>query len=214
MDQDWAAYKAAYAQRLLPFLDKKRLRTACNLLALKNDGIVHLRHQGVADRLFASERPKPNRLFTGIGFDYWQLLELACARPGLTILNLRNKKRFIMPPFDACIPPGNYVISGDGISFSYLDILDIFDNLIGDQLCDFILGAAAEEFVGKLYNTSPGEDQLIQNNLAVFQDLIKSSKQGWIEIIPYNDNFAFLHDGAGRCGLPFLFIYCNDLAAQ
>ena len=105
LDNDWAAYKAAYAQKLLPFLEQKGLKVARNLLAPNFDGIVNLCHRNVADRMFASERPKLKRLFTGVGVDYWHLLELACAHGDLTIVNLFNQKHPILPPFDHHIPP-------------------------------------------------------------------------------------------------------------
>ena len=41
-----------------------------------------------------------------------------------------------------------------------------------------------------------------------FHDLIKSSKPGWVEVIPYNNSFAFLHDSAG--GYDFIFKGLRD----
>ncbi len=85
MASDWPTYKKAYDEKLLPFLKANGLAFPRELLGREPDGVTRLTYRQVADRLFASGREMPRRLFTGIGFDYWQLLELALTQPDLHV---------------------------------------------------------------------------------------------------------------------------------
>jgi hypothetical protein len=150
----------------------------------------------VADRLFASGRKLPLRLFTGIGFNYWVLLELALAQPDLHVEALMDGP--VTGPLDTSRPPGDYSIHGEGVEFSFMDAFGYSCNLLGDQLCDD--GSSPQTLIPQ---AEPGEGQRLQDGLKIFQRLIRLTERGWVNVIPYNDKVAFLTDGVGGYDIVF-----------
>jgi len=95
---NWAAYKKECDEKLRPFLKDKGLKSHRSLLGREPDGIILLGYRQIADRLFAPGGNMPSRLFTGIGFDYWLLLELARLQQDLHVEMLFDEQ--MVGPFD------------------------------------------------------------------------------------------------------------------
>jgi hypothetical protein len=202
---DWGVYKKEYDEKLLPFLKDKGLTSHRSLLGREPDGIICLTHRQVADLLFASGRKIPSRLFTGLGFDYWQLLELALAQPDLRVEDC-YERAWVTGPLDHSKLLNNYRIHGEGGGLSYLDALNYFSNLLGDQLCDG--GSAPPVLIARVYLAEPAEALRLKRGLEIFQRLLRLSERGWVNVIPYNKNLAFLSDGVG--GFDFVFRNLRD----
>ncbi len=200
----WDAYKHDYDESLVPFLENNGLRYHRSLLGMEPDGIIRLTYRQVADRLFATERKMPSRLFTGIGFDYWQLLELALAQPDLHVEALIDG--MVTGPFDHSRPPAYYRIHSDRAAFSYVQALECFSNFLGDQLCDG--GSSSQPLLPRVYQAEHAEAIHLHRGLEVFQHLLRLSEFGWVNVIPYNKNLVFLSDGMG--GYDFVFRNLRD----
>lgn len=201
---DWPTYKKAYDEKLLPFLKANGLSSPRKLLGREPDGVTHLTYGQVADRLFASGREMPHRLFTGIGFDYWQLLELALTQPDLHVEALFDGR--VTGYLDKSQPLSSYCIHSEGAAFSYDEARDYFSNLLGDQLCD--VGSAPQTLIPGVYQAEPGERLGLQQGLKIFQRLLRLAETGWINVTRYNENLVFLSDGAG--GYDFVFRNLRD----
>jgi hypothetical protein len=201
---DWPTYKKAYDEKLLPFLKANGLAFPRELLGREPDGVTRLTYRQVADRLFASGREMPRRLFTGIGFDYWQLLELALTQPDLHVEALFDGR--VIGPLDKNQAPNSYHICDEGAAFSYVEALFHFNNLLGDQLCDN--GSAPQTLIPRVYQTEPDEALRLERALKNFQCLVSLAKRGWVNVIPYNENLVFLSDGVG--GYDFVFRNLRD----
>lgn len=201
---DWPTYKKAYDEKLLPFLKANRLAFPRTLFGREPDGVTHITYRQVADRLFASGGEMPRRLFTSIGFDYWQLLELALTQPDLHVGALFGGR--VVGPLNTNRPPNSYHICNEGAAFSYVEALSHFNNLLGDQLCDN--GSALQTLIPCVYQAEPDEALRLERALKIFQRLVRLTKRGWVNIIPYNENLVFLSDGVG--GYDFVFRNLRD----
>ena len=146
----------------------------------------------------------PRRLFTGIGFDYWQLLELALTQQDLHVEALFDGR--VVGPLDTNQAPNSYRICDQGAAFSYVEALSHFNNLLGDQLCDN--GSAPQTLIPLVYQAEPDEALPLERALKIFQRLVRLTKRGWVDIIPYNENLVFLSDGVG--GYDFVFRNLRD----
>ena len=149
------------------------------------------------------------RLFTGIAFDYWQLLELAFKQPDMTVRTI-GERNSATCPLDRRLSPNSYQIHGNGVSFSFLEVITYFGNLIGDQLCDYAPAEMVENLV-RVYQVEPREARRLEISLSIFRRLIMSSEFGWVRVIPFNDNLIFLADETG--GYDFVFRNLRDAPA-
>jgi Sulfatase-modifying factor enzyme 1 len=206
----WAEYHRACEETLTPFLKKNGLITLRRLLGEDYGRIVRLTYRQIADRLFVSGRPRPVRLFTGVGFNNWQFLELALKQQGLTV-RMIGERNSATSPLDQSFVPNSYRIHGGGKSFGlYTDFFPAFSNLIGDQLCDYT-DTKTTAMLALAYNVQPREAERLEIGLSIFRRLIMSSQVGWVRVLRFNDDLAFLADGAG--GYDFVFRDLRDAPA-
>lgn len=174
----------------------------------------------VADRLFASGQPLPERLFTGVGnrmftpqgiglMDLqWAMERLTgerhfCTRQDLdqirTVLSLPDEAIYSDELFEAAAgmdldPAYRGLTLHDLLLLAYrLDIGCAF-NLLGDNLVQPKRLAP----VHQLYNTSTEDEQRIELLYELFRAKIEGAAAGWVDVLPFNDNLVFLRgqDGA------------------
>jgi Sulfatase-modifying factor enzyme 1 len=205
----WAEYRRGYDETLLPFLKENGLTKLRCLLGEDYDRVFILTYRQIADRIFVSGRSQPVRLFTGIGFDYWQLLELALKQSGLTV-RMGWEQNSATSPFDRRFPPNSYQIYRGRHSFSFIDVFHFFGNLIGDQLCGDVPNEMSEN-LALVYQAGPKEARRLEIALSIFRRLVMSSESGWVRVIPFNDKLVFLADEMG--GYDFVFRNLRDVAA-
>ena len=172
------------------------------------DQYVRLSHRQVADRLFASGLPLPKRIFSGV--DIFVLLRAAAATVGLKV-GYEGQRRELNELRDVSSqgielaeitekwPPLLYFVRSETDLLRVSDMF-MFDNLIGDQLCD--LGCEGT-IVGQLYNIGDGDAERIRSAGRLLHRVLNLCPQGWLEVIPYNDRLVFLKASDGSYDFVF-----------
>ncbi|MDY6509863.1 hypothetical protein SKM52_11355 [Acinetobacter faecalis] len=223
----FTGYLDAYEQLLKPFLKDHDLNHYADLIEPRFpcSGTTRLKHerQDVSDRLFYSDSTRPDKIFTGYNFRYDQYfddgigiynfeversqyglnqnpyddncsenVDLALQNPTLQVL-LKRKQPQIRPLIDI-------VIGGD------LCFIQSGFNLLGDQL----IQPREKESVFQLYNSNKVAlaKSLIHCNkkMNLFIQRIEEINQGWIEVLPFNENLIFLKGEHGE----YDFIFKNQ----
>ena len=210
----FGGYVAEWKDKLPTFMREHDLTFRKDVLTrnLLNQ-CVRLDYRQVADRLFASGRPMPKRIFAGL--DVFVLLRTAAATAGLKVGyvgTMCGSSSFRDIPFDEIepaeirehIPPASYFVRSER------DLLWVSDtwqlsNLIGDQLCD--LGQDGR-IVAQLYNLGDGDEERIQSAGRLLRRILELCPQGWLDVISYNDRLAFLRAADG--GYDFVFEGVRD----
>jgi hypothetical protein len=194
--------------------------------------IVQLNHRQVADRIFASGRPVPKRIFVGCGVDHHAFLTVAAGCDGLRVSSLAamggmgRPERFpygsvrdvpvadlSVPLVDAsdavigCSVEDNihcFVRSREGALL--LREVSLFHNLIGDHLCDLGEGQDPNP-VPVIYEqggTVPAETrERLDGAGRILRTVIASCQSGWIDVVRCNEKLCFLRDSDG--GYDFVF---------
>ncbi|EPP8383148.1 TPA: hypothetical protein ACGHB2_002937 [Acinetobacter baumannii] len=223
----FSGYSNAYEQRLKPFMEDRDLKQYADLIAPRFpcDGASHLKHvrQDISERLFYSNSAIPNKIFTGYNFRYDQYfddgigiynfeiehfqyglnqnpydakcsenVDLALQNPTLQV-QLKRKQPKTRPLIDI-------VIGGD------LFFIQSGFNLLGDQL----IQPREKESVFQFYNSNKTAlaESLVHCNkkMNLFIQRIEEINQGWIEVLPFNENLIFLKGENGD----YDFIFKNQ----
>ncbi|MGE5517148.1 MAG: hypothetical protein ACM31D_15185 [Bacteroidota bacterium] len=124
----YGGYTAEWKAKLLPFMRDHGLAFRKDVLPRNlPDQCVRLTRRQVADRLFASGLPMPQRIFAGL--DVFELLRAAQAAAGLMVVGgTLNVLGAVKAPRDGLepaeirenVPPANYVIWSEEGTFSPL----------------------------------------------------------------------------------------------
>lgn len=220
----FSGYLDTYEQILKPFMEDNNLNQYANLIEPRYpcDGASLLKHKrrDVSDRLFYGDNTIPDKIFTGYNFPYDQYfddgigiynfeidcsayglyqspyddndssnVDVALQNPTLQVL-LKRKQSNTRPLIDI-------VIGGD------LFYIQAGFNLLGDQL----IQPREKESVFQIYhsNESALAECLIHCNkkMNLFIQRIEEVNQGWIEVLPFNENLIFLKGGKGEYDLLF-----------
>jgi hypothetical protein len=199
-------FKAQWAGRFPRFMEENGLRVRRDVLAETTvDAAVRLGYREVADRLFASGKPLPRRIFVGAAAEYWDLMSVAASRPEMKVVSVVWPARRGTPfdaaesvPFDPSIPPHSFaVLTRDGEL--RMGDLPYFSNLVGDQLCD----PASGEAVPLLYRLDDRERRRLDGAADILRTLLPACPSGWVDVVPYNDRLCFLRAPDG--GYEFVF---------
>lgn len=196
-------FKAQWVESLPRFMEENGLRLRRDVLAGANtDAAVHLNYRQVADRLFASGKPLPHRIFMGGAAEYWDLMTVAASRPDMKVVPAEWARNMETPfelvenvPFDPSIPPFSFeVLTREG-GLRMAD-LPCFWNLVGDQLC--------EPFSSPLlYRLNDRERRRLDGAVEILRTLLLDCSSGWVDVIPCNDRLCFLRAPDG--GYEFVF---------
>ncbi|WP_346313608.1 hypothetical protein [Acinetobacter sp. CWB-B33] len=220
----FSGYLDAYEQILKPFMEDNNLNQYANLIEPRYpcDGASLLKHKrrDVSDRLFYGDNTIPDKIFTGYNFPYDQYfddgigiynfeidrsayglyqspyddndssnVDVALQNPTLQVL-LKRKQPNTRPLIDI-------VIGGD------LFYIQTGFNLLGDQL----IYPREKEPVFQIYNNNQSalSESLTHCNkkMSLFIQRIEEVNQGWIEVLPFNENLIFLKGENGE--YDFLF---------
>ena len=220
----FSGFLDAYEQILKPFMEDHNLSQYADLIEPRFpcDGASRLKHQrqDVSDRLFYSDSPIPDKIFTGYNFRYDQYFD-----DGIGIYNFEidhSDYGLHQNPYDEN-DSSNVDVALQNPTLevplkrkqpntrSLIDIViggDLFYiqagfNLLGDQL----IQPREKELVFQIYNNNESalEKCLIHCNkkMNLFIQRIEEVNQGWIEVIPFNENLIFLKGEKGE--YDFLF---------
>lgn len=212
-----------YEQILKPFTEYHNLNQYADLIEPRFpcDG-ANLKHQrqDVSDRLFYDNSSIPDKIFTGYNFCYDQYFD-----DGIRIYNFeidRSDYGLHQSPYDEN-DSSNVEIALKNPTLqiplkrkhsnkrSLIDIViggDLFFiqagfNLLGDQL----IQPREKQSVFQLYNTNESDlaECLTHSNkkMNLFLQRIEEVNQGWVEVLPFNENLIFLKGENGE--YDFLF---------
>ena len=209
--EGWGGYVRDHKDRLEGFMREHGLVSRSDVLApLPPDGdaVVRLTYRQIADRLFSSGRPMPKRIFVGAGVDVFDLMEAAPAQ-GLKVGFMTSGKGLAFADIEPArieraTPPRSYSIHSPEAELS---VLELFGNLIGDQLCDV---GSVETIVAQLYDIDDATHERLQASGRLLRRILGACPSGWVQVIPYNDRLAFLKGPGG--GYEFVFKGMRDAA--
>lgn len=217
-ERGFAGYRELYARSILPFMKKHGLNHRVDLLACpvgSEDRVTRLQLsvEQVCGRLFNSDLPLPQRLFTGYNFDYapryynaletfnyWRQRE-AMGTPQLDGSDFERLENLVNKNRDAIDQISGKRIQ-DLVVGGFLDFsLYASFNLLGDLL---VQPASTPMVVPKLYwpNNCNKSQQLREQkrDIAVaswFRETIESEIDGWVDVIPFNEKLIFLKGSNG-----------------
>lgn len=220
----FAGFTEAYEKILKPFMLANSLTQYADLIEPRyqcpaTNTLVHKR-QDLSERLFFSDNPIPDKIFTGYNFRYDQYfddgigvynfevdrfafgleqgayddnassnVDVALQNPTLQV-PLKRKQPMVRSLVDI-------VIGGD------LFYIGAGFNLLGDQL----IQPREKDSIFRLYNTNKIAlaECLIHCNkkMNLFIKRIEEIKQGWIEVLPFNENLIFLKGENGEYDFVF-----------
>lgn len=223
----FAGYSNAYEQLLKPFMEDHDLRQYADLIAPRFpcNGASRLKHerQDISDRLFYNNSAIPDKIFTGYNFRYDQYFD-----DGIGIYNFeieRSQYGLNQNPYDEnCSENVDLALQNPTLQVqlkrkqsqtrSLIDIViggDLFFvqagfNLLGDQLTQ----PREKESVFQFYNSNKIAlvESLVHCNkkMNLFIQRIEQINQGWIEVLPFNENLIFLKGENGD----YDFIFKNQ----
>ena len=220
----FSGFLDAYEQILKPFMEDHNLSQYADLIEPRFpcDGTSRLKHQrqDVSDRLFYGDNSIPDKIFTGYNFSYDQYFD-----DGIGIYNFeidRSDYGLHQNPYDGNDssnvdvalqnPTLQVPLKSKQLNTrSLIDIViggDLFYiqagfNLLGDQL----IHPREKEPVFQIYDTNQSalSESLIHCNkkMSLFIRRIEEVNQGWIKVLPFNENLIFLKGENGE--YDFLF---------
>lgn len=210
----WGQLQKDISGRLGEFRATHGLLRQADVLAVPYDCPFRLSYRQIADRLFASGRPAPRRIFTGHSTDWWALLRRATGSDGLKVVELGQEHLGLdadgvdQANLSTRVPPARYVIANaDGFP-TYFGVAGYFCNIIGDQLCGFNDPGTARDHVATIYfygdeNTHAPERARLAAAGRILETVLGAGTGGWLEVIPFNDRLAFLKAADGDYAFVF-----------
>lgn len=220
----FSGFLDTYEQILKPFMDDHNLSQYADLIEPRFpcDGASRLKHQrqDVSDRLFYGNNFIPDKIFTGYNFRYDQYFD-----DGIGIYNFeidRSEYGLHQNPYDANDSTNvDVALQNSALQIplkrkqlntrSLIDIViggDLFYiqagfNLLGDQL----IHPREKEPAFQIYNSNQSalSEYLTHCNkkMSLFIQRIEDVNQGWIEVLPFNENLILLKGENGE--YDFLF---------
>ena len=208
----FGGYRMEYRDQLTKFMKEQGLAHRRDVLALcaEEEVGLPLTYRQVADRLFCSGLSAPRRIFVGV--DVFELLETTAAVEDLKVGrgNPGEELGFadVVPAeITSRHPPFSYFIAGPEGTLPVSELMLVFRNLLGDQLCE---GEDSGRIVAQLYGTDDTERGRLRAAGQIFRRVLNLCPSGWVEVVPYNDRLAFLKAPDG--GYEFVFKGLRDAA--
>ncbi|HRI49032.1 MAG TPA: SUMF1/EgtB/PvdO family nonheme iron enzyme [Pseudomonadota bacterium] len=187
---DFAEYQGAGVGRLTAFLTRHRLTARADLLTPRR-GFGRWKlysRRPIADRLFCSRQPLPQRLFTGYDFD-WNLID------------------YWPHSFDPIFPQSCIAAAlGGEAQGRFLEEhwlhFDVALNLLSDILLQPRIRTGVTPCLYHPLNMSIQSRQhdlrMAHAGAEVFRRLIDSTERGWVRLLPYSSGLAFLRGPGGE----------------
>ncbi|MBN6207468.1 hypothetical protein JYK21_13420 [Ralstonia pickettii] len=174
----------------------------------------------LADRLFAADRPVPQKVFTGPGSKlfsasgYGRLdLHDAMAKDGIHCRSEEEELEWSRARWDDVVlraerlsdwpadAPSHIDLTGRALYVTAMwDQYGAIWNLLGDSL----VSPAVVDPVYQLYNASPEEMAMARERYLAFREEIESSDAGWVDVLPFNSRITILRSQkTGRYDIVF-----------
>lgn len=211
-----AGFKREFDLNLNPFMQAHGLLKRADLITPRHDfPLVKLAPRQIADRLFLSGRPLPQRVFTGYDVDWYELNNRFYRSNPWRDYQERHGKLFFLP-FDLTMQECDRLRAESleavaqcldaTIAACAPAINPPVNNLLGDQLLQF--GGTLERefrFVPKLYQPASCQADKFREEVRCYHDVAKLFREwigrcgkGWVEVLPYNESLVFLKGDGGN----------------
>ncbi len=229
----FSSYSKIYEDEILPFMAKHNLVNRSDLFTLRREGYsmpsIRISPQKISERIFFNRGQIPSKIFTGYDFPFENtfsdgyylvsgkksveeqeyLNSFGIKERGLSIVkNAIDEDLLIAQKYRDTILnklPNQYknrkVI--DVIIGKYIFDLSAGFNLIGDLLVEPNITGVELQIYSP--NGVDCELDIYQTTKAceLFGDRIREFSEGWLEIIPFNDNLIFLKGANGEYDFVF-----------
>ncbi len=227
----FSEYKQFHYKNLKQFLKENKLSKRADLFKFRKEGLTvisELKPQDLSERFFFSGLEIPQKVFTGYDYDYKSRMDdgnlglLVSYRfpelpHGLPIEC--TKREDIEKSINVAHKYPNEKISIEN-RFKNRDLIDVvLGNFCGldfssnfNFLGDSLVSPIQNKFEVTLYpgsldkKTFLEEKELLLSKCKLFRERIDLGDEGWVEIIPFNDNLIFIK---GRNG-EFDFLFKNQ----
>ncbi|RLA84864.1 MAG: hypothetical protein DRG78_00065 [Epsilonproteobacteria bacterium] len=217
--KSWDNYQKSYQTEILPFIQQNGLvnyapniHDDLNINILQSEhGILQPAHdisfnyQKLSDRLFLSNQPYPQSIFTGydcrtdfIHYYYKTETNIFTGEFVIPDISKENYNQLLQDnDMDLLIPvtPGSFMV---------------FSNLLGDAFFKYD-DNYKYNYIFEEYLDYQGLNEHESHNIDAtrFHNTILELEKGWIEIIPFNDNLVFLKASNGNYDFIFKGIKDN-----
>jgi len=220
-----SGYQSAYAERILPFMQKHGLTKHRDLFTLRKPGldshVLKLSRQQLSERLFVSGYGLPERVYTGYDFNYEDTIDDGVYSFNQDLIQFGET----VPEVSAQNTISNNILAakaygdqtlfskGEGKKRALRDILlggyfwEIYDgfNLIGDVLVSPKINTNTST---TYYADESNRDFLDSRKqrsdiLDYFRKRIEEQDDGWVSVIPFNDNLIFIKGKNGEYDVIF-----------
>lgn len=242
----FSGYSKAYEDEILPFMAKHNLVNRSDLFTFRRGycvPVTKISSQKISERLFFNGGKKPERIFTGYNFPfdktfsdghflingtglnkegYEELKSYGVERKGVISKDSTDRDLLIAQQYrnvilkDLPIDYKNRSVMDVIIGKYLMDLIEGF-NLIGDLLVEpNVYGVELQMYSPNGFDGSLEEYQATKV-CELFGERIREFTEGWLEIIPFNDNLIFLKGENGEYDFvfknmrdkPFVFNYHN-----
>lgn len=201
------------------FFDSHGLTTPADLITWKHPPFAHpLKPRQVADRLFASGLPMPEKIFTGVDNEMFAArsygaMDLQSAVARLTGKEficswpVREQIRFVLSQPEEPVMPADLSDIEELVdpTYSKMTLRDLLlltfrwdlgcsFNLLGDNL----VMPQRREPVYRFYNATEEELDAMATIYRLFRDEMERTAVGWVDVLPFNENLVFLRGSGGR----------------
>lgn len=195
---------------LIDFMAKHDLTKPSDLITWSNppsEGSAISARQ-LSDRLFNSDLTLPKKIFTGVGCSLYEINNYGRADidtlSGFDTIGDESRLNWCIKNFDKTFTLKNvytnrfelqYVTGKDLILHAFRhDYISNAFNLLGDNL--LLPNANDPELT--IYKQSEKQLKFTRKIIQYFRDAIELSTDGWVEVIPYNENIIFLKGRNGN----------------
>jgi len=197
-------YGKHYESSLKPFMLKHGLIKKADLFANQyRDCPVRIKSQNLSERLFLSGLPVPEKVFTGYNFEIEDIRFLGVEMKNFTVEDVEsyiNKVKNDKGQVEGWMYLKSVVL---GCELTTI-------NLLGDSLFYPMKIKPVVELYGKNENYVDSEKERHLACFTQFRKIIDSHKDGWIDIIPFNDSLIFLRNKNGE----YDFVFKNQRDSQ
>jgi len=220
-----SGYQSAYAERILPFMQKHGLTKHRDLFTVRKPGLdcllLKLSRQKLSERVFVSGYELPERVYTGYDFNYEDTIDDAVHSFHRILDHLGE----VVPNISAQNTISNNILaaqsygdqtlfsSGEGKKRTLRDILlggyfwEIYDgfNLIGDVL----VSPKINKNTSTTYYVDESNRDFLDSRkqrsdiLDYFRKRIEEQDDGWVSVIPFNENLIFIKGKHGEYDVLF-----------
>ena len=211
----FAEYADNYNFNLKPFMEKHGLKYQADLFIPRKkigcDLIPNIKPQALSERIFYSGLELPDEVFTGYNYNFSSISD------GFYIIhNLIDSYGLMIGDSEDAIKnniklaqadPNKLIPIHDGTKRQLIDVVTggfmlgytSTCNLIGDSLCKPIRIEPEVELYGNS-NYIQLTEEIKRHKLmfSFFRQRIVESDQGWIDVIPFNENLVFLRGMNGE----------------